>query len=224
MMGVRLLMPHMLRSFCVPSGLERGTVDRETMDDYESHREMPGRPSVATRGAHTPLRPCPSPYSTIDVDLEGHLAAFSASGPPSLSPAMMLTLKRASPSAYLQLKQRLVDGVAVAQRTGAQLQRCTHFFDSQEKGGFRDEGTSRSFRREVALLLLCFGLFFLTPVALRQEALGFLADVVETVRAKLAFYDLGWLSPSRLGFLQTVGINIVMFGTLCWVVWSGLAA
>jgi len=225
MMGVRILMPHMLRSFRVPSGLERGTLDSETTCDYKYHRKMSGRPSVATSaGEKTPLRPGPSLHSTIDVDLEGHLAELSASGPPSLSPAMMLTLKRGSPSAYLQMKQRLVDGVAVAQRTSAQLQRCMHFFDSQEKSGFRDEGTLRSFKREVALLLLFFGLFFLTPVALRQEALGFLADVVEPVRAKLAFYDLGWLSPSQLGFLQTVGINIIMFGTLCWVVWSGLAA
>jgi len=234
MMGIRWLMPSLLASFCVSTGLEQGTssdisgsIAREDRSDKKEKPHGSGlTEQVATVGRTAPGRLFGAACGPVDLELEKHLFELQHTASKSSTEPMavtLLALKKASPAQFSELKNRLSDGIVTAQRVGAQLGRCAKFFDSHEKRGFkRDDSSHKALWIELALLAGTLGFFFL-PTTARQVAFSFVAQAIEPLRAWTSWVDLGpLLQIFGSGILRIAIVNVLMVLALCIVVWSGL--
>uniref|UniRef100_A0A7S1S968 Uncharacterized protein n=1 Tax=Alexandrium catenella TaxID=2925 RepID=A0A7S1S968_ALECA len=218
MMGVRSLVPPLLATFRVTTGLERVDDDKAAEKEQQADGVTEQSATVGTAMG----RPAGgAAFGTVDLELEGHLMGLRA-GVPGAEPAAILALKKGCPAQYAELKIRLADSITSAQRTGAQLQRCVQFFDSHERRGFRrDDKHGRALLIELAVLALCLA-FFVIPSSARQAVLTYAAAALEPFRASFAFMGLGLPAPFSSAVFRVAASNVFMFLVLCGVIWHNL--
>ena len=197
MTGLRQLLPHLLASFQVPTGLEGQKV------------KMQEQPEAAGG----------VPSGTVEVELERKFAELRGSKQASHAKAMLQVLKKKSPPQFAELKNRLSEAITAAQKSGAQLQRCVEYFDSHEQRGFRREESKGRARVEVAVAVLLLGVF-LIPAATRQTIYGAFVTVTEPIKVMVASLDLASLLPFGSVTSYLFALNIVAIFVLLAVVFS----
>lgn len=219
--GLRQLLPGMLASFHVPTGLEH-------LDDPEDGAGSDGSTfaegQAATVGRATAGRPGAS-WGTIDLELEKRLFERWAAthGPPSTTNADGLAqLKRSSPGHFAELKQRLVESITSAQQAAANLHKCAQFFDSHEKRGFQRDGSARQHWMELFALLVLVS-FFVIPLVFKQSFLTRLLTTLRPIYVKLpAAPRLSDFLPFEEATARVVGFNGLMVLMLLAILYSGL--
>eukprot|EP00930_Biecheleria_cincta_P057367 TRINITY_DN43318_c0_g1_i1.p1 TRINITY_DN43318_c0_g1~~TRINITY_DN43318_c0_g1_i1.p1 ORF type:complete len:1350 (-),score=217.80 TRINITY_DN43318_c0_g1_i1:35-4024(-) len=204
MAGLRQLLPHMLKSFRVPTGLEPPKRDGQgdkTMQAESWPDEGPGQ--VATIGSLglSSGHATGSPLGSVELELEKRLLELRGSAKAAEAQASVLALKRSNAAQFAELKSRLGETITTSQKNGAQLQRCVRYFDSHEQRGFPREGSrGRYFWLEIAVLVALLGIYLSPPV--RQSLQGLLYTVLEPIQAILIYMDLEWLIPRpALGYM-----------------------
>jgi hypothetical protein len=234
-MGVRLLSPAMLQSFEVQTGLECLDKDKQKTEEAvvvgsgtasSSTSELQksiDRGQAATINRATHGRPGAA-RGVVDLEIERHLFEHRPAQQ-VVEPMVLSSLKRGSPTQFAELKQRLADGVIGSQQVGAQLQKCAQFFDSQEKKGFRREGSGRKLWMELAGLLALV-VFFLTPVMLQNSFFDFVLAVVQPFYSILPSLphvpELEFLFPYSANVMRVVAVNSVMLCVLLYILYAGL--
>jgi len=223
MMGQRTVLPAMLASFKVPTGLERDAgkhaKDEDRADEAEGLENK--LPQAATVAGATPLTGGTVARGTVDLEVENHLMTIPAP-PPGAEPASLLALKKASPSQFAEFKQRVAESITSSQKVAAQLQRCARYYDQHEESGHRSNDPAlkvRWLKMGLAGLLLVFGL---VPTKQRELLFSLMVSFVEPFRVWSSFLDIPLLAPLASGFVRVGLINAFMFVVLCLVVWSGL--
>ncbi|CAJ1419039.1 unnamed protein product [Effrenium voratum] len=106
MTGLRQLLPHLLALFRVPTGLEGPR-------DSDRGKEQPEQ---AAGGGVA--------QGSMEVEIERKFMELGTIKPASHAKALLLDLKKSSPSQFAELKGRLSEAITAAQKSGAQLQRC----------------------------------------------------------------------------------------------------
>merc|ERR1712032_743469 len=159
----------------------------------------------------------------IDLELERHLVEFRA-GAASVDPSDILALKKGSALQFAELKHRLADNVADAQRAGEQLQRCAHFFNSHEKRGFRREDSGNN-TMWIELGGLCLLIAFILPIGLREAALSMLGVALASLHTCISpFIDPRWLADIGSGMMYAVALNIIIVVMFAVIIWKGMKA
>lgn len=239
-MGLRILSPAVQQSFQVQTGLEHLHKDKTEKADSASASssssttaggfEFSFQGQAATDNRFTPGRPGAA-RGVVDLEIERHMLQHREAQK-LVDPMVLQALKRGSPVQFAELKQRLADGVLSAQQAGAQLHKQAQFFDSQEKRGFKREGSGKRLWVELAVLAGLV-LFFVTPVVIQQ---GFLDSMMAVLRPLLAVLrpafamlpslphaqDIGALMPFGIDVLRVVFVNVVIVIVLVLMVYSGL--
>eukprot|EP00927_Polykrikos_kofoidii_P043480 TRINITY_DN37556_c0_g1_i1.p1 TRINITY_DN37556_c0_g1~~TRINITY_DN37556_c0_g1_i1.p1 ORF type:complete len:1416 (-),score=178.09 TRINITY_DN37556_c0_g1_i1:131-3763(-) len=223
MTGLRRLLPAMLRSFRVPTGLEPPSEqnllneDSDTSHGLESAGVTATVPSAAAAGSESG-RPRATFYGKVDIEIDRRLMALRSRDQQSV---VLMELKRNSPSQYGELKYRLAESVKSSQQVAEQLQRSVRFFDQSSRENTKNEG--RSWWLELAFI----GLFFVVAIVpwLRGGFLWFGSAVIAVVRRP--FQELGpviseWMFPDTFGFMHVVCLNMLTVSLLCAVVWHGM--
>jgi len=221
MMGQRILLPAMLESFKVPTGLEKDAGKRAEEDSSTGVTGADGFEQAATVGGATPAASGGHALGTVDLELERHLLEFRAP-PRGAEPAALLALKKASPSQFAEFKQRVAESVTSSQRVAAQLQKCARYYDSYEERGFRSDDPSQRVKYVKLVVAGSLLVFVLIPTKQRQFVGNLLVSTVEPFRAWASFVEVRWLAPLASGFVRVALVNAFMFVVLCLVVWSGL--
>lgn len=217
MMGIRLLLPALLRSFNVQTGLE-GTAQGDTAGAGAGAKDSGTSGFVGqTLGGS---------QGSVELELEQHLQELRpTSGALAGVPEALRSLRRGSPAQYAELKQRLVYDITSAQRAGSQLRRCAQFFDSHEKAGFhREETASRTFWMELVVLAL-FMLLFVLPAGPRTRAMDYALYLFRQLHAwssSVPFVDLVWINELTSGVHRVMFINAVVVLGLCIAIWQSL--
>lgn len=204
MTGLRQLLPHLLASFRVPTGLE-------------------GQKAAGASGQEQPEAAGGVPsHGSVEVELERKFMELRGSKQASHAKAMLLALKKSSPSQFAELKNRLSEAITAAQKSGAQLQRCVEYFDSHEQRGFRREETKgRALRVELAVVVLLLGVF-LIPAAARQTIYGAFVTMTEPLTAFAAYVDLWSMLPFTSAISSIFALNVGVLFLLLVVVFSVL--
>lgn len=204
MTGLRQLLPHLLASFRVPTGLE-------------------GQKAAGASGQEQPEAAGGVPsHGSVEVELERKFMELRGSKQASHAKAMLLALKKSSPSQFAELKNRLSEAITAAQKSGAQLQRCVEYFDSHEQRGFRREETKgRALRVELAVVVLLLGVF-LIPAAARQTLYGAFVTMTEPLTAFAAYVDLWSMLPFTSAISSIFALNVGVLFLLLVVVFSVL--
>lgn len=202
MTGLRQLLPHLLASFRVPTGLEgQKGVEQEQPE--------------AAGGV---------PSGSVEVELERKLMELRGSKQALHAKATLMTLKKSSPSQFSELKIRLSEAITAAQKSGAQLQRCVQYFDSHEQRGFRQEespGQVLRLRIELAVVVLLLSVF-LIPASARQTIHGAFVTFTEPIAAVAAYIDMGSLLPFGSAISRLFAFNILVVFLLLAVVFYSL--
>lgn len=232
-MGVRLLMPPMMQSFQVQTGLEH-LDERGKPGQAPEKAGSTGLKAAATVGRATPGRPGAS-RGTVDLELERHLFEYCSSfrgqsrAPPekrSLTPMALSTFKRGSPTQFAELKQRLAEVIVSAQQAGGQLQRCAKFFDSQEKRGFQREGYSGRAMWFELIAIVALVAFFLVPVMLKQTVFDYMASAAKPLATLMphlpALPTTGWFAFLDTNVARVAALNIFVVLLFAVIIWSGL--
>lgn len=232
-MGVRLLLPPMLESFQVETGLEHLN-DRGKSGQPQDKATSSGFKPAATVGRATPGRPGAS-RGTVELELERHLFEHcstmrSKSRSPldkrSLTPMALSALKRGSPASFAELKQRLAESVVGAQQAGAQLQRCAQFFDSQEKRGFQRAGPSGRAMWYELIALMALVAFFIVPVMLKQTVFEYITAALKPFAAIVPslpdFPSTGWFAFLSSNVVRVALVNAFAVLVFVAIIWTGL--
>lgn len=223
MAGLRQLLPHMLTSFRVPTGLEPPKRDGDKASNEAESWPDDGPGQVATIGrlGLSSGQASGSPLGSVELELEKRLLELRGSAKAVEAQASVLALKRSSAAQFAELKSRLAETITTSQKNGAQLQRCVRYFDSHEQRGFKREGgRGRFFWMEIAVLVAVVCLFLSPPV--RQTLQGILYTVLEPIQAILIYMDLGWLIPRpSLGYMY---LNIVFAVVVLALAYAGLGS
>lgn len=205
MMGLRQLLPHLLASFAVPTGLEGPDRKVPEQGDTLQPEQAAGVPSSGS----------------VEVELERKLLDLRGSRQAATAKASLLILQRSSPSSFSELKTRLADSISAAQKSGAQLQRCVNYFDSHEQRGFRRDEGRGSARWELGAAVLGLSIFLL-PAGARQTMYGGFVTVLEPLMATASFVDLGSYLSLGTEVQRLYALNILVLIVLVGVVFSAL--
>lgn len=224
MTGFRLLLPAMMHSFKVTTGLERD--ENIIKEGAEAEKDEASSSSAgvlpeqfATVGRVAAGRPGSS-WGKVDLELEKHLLEMQ--GVDTMS---VLALRKGSPGQFAELKHRLAEAVVGAQKTAVQLKNCAQFYDAQEKKGAQDPFPSyRAIGAEILVLAAIIAIFLL-PGTWRQTVFKAASSLLGSrtwIISWITLPDVSWLSALVPDSVRIVALNVLVLLALAAVIWNGM--